>query len=323
MGIKRLEKIGVGTYGEVYKAKDTETGRLMALKQVKLVAKEGIPATTIREIALLRKLQHPNIVELLDVRIEDLTKGLTLIFELIDQDLSHFITDRGSKGVPFPLVTSFTHQLLKGLSYCHSYGVLHRDLKPQNILISKDNTLKLCDFGLAKSVALTFKQCTSDVVSLWYRPPDVIMGACDYSGDLDMWGVGCILAELANSTPLFEGKSKDTQLDTIFKVLGTPTMHDWPNMVNLPNFNQYKGTFPDYKRKSNEEIAPRLGKLGWDLLFQMIAIDPTRRLSADEALEHPFFKQALSPTTSLSPSPINSFSSQAQQRERSLSQGGG
>ena len=210
---EKLENIGEGTYGVVYKARDTQTGEIYALKKIKLeTEQEGIPSTAIREIALLKELQHPNIVRLVNVLHTD--KKLTLVFEYLDQDLKKLL-DTSVQGFtdiqikvnhhivkPFQ---SYLWQLLAGIAKCHQHKVLHRDLKPQNLLINREGILKLADFGLARAFGIPVKNFTHEVVTLWYRAPDILMGSKNYSTSVDIWSVGCIFAEIVNRKPLFAG----------------------------------------------------------------------------------------------------------------------
>lgn len=282
---QKLEKIGEGTYGIVYKAKDKKTGELLALKKIRLEAEdEGIPSTAIREISLLKQLQHPNIVRLYDVVHTE--KKLTLVFEFLDQDLKRFMDACGDQGLEMFTVKSFLYQLLQGISYCHQHRVLHRDLKPQNLLINMEGELKLADFGLARAFGIPVRNYTHEVVTLWYRAPDVLMGSRKYSTQVDVWSVGCIFAEMVNGRPLFPGSSESDQLVKIFKSLGTPTPKSWPQMVDLP---EYKANFPVYPAQPFKKIVRKLDPLGLDLLTRMLQYDPNKRLSAEQAMKHAWF----------------------------------
>lgn len=189
----KTKLIGKGTYGTVYKAKDEEGKEIYALKKIKLQGEdEGIPSTAIREICLLKELNQINIVKLLDVIHS--SKKLTLVFEFIDRDLKKVIDTTKGDGLPLPKVKSFLYQLLQGVAYIHQYKILHRDMKPQNLLISNEGVLKIADFGLARGYGLPVRNYTHEVVTLWYRPPDVLLGSKDYSTSIDMWSVGCIFA---------------------------------------------------------------------------------------------------------------------------------
>jgi cyclin-dependent kinase len=283
---QRMERVGEGTYGVVYKAKDKTTGELLALKKIRLeVEDEGIPSTAIREISLLKQLQHPNIVRLYDVVHTD--KRLTLVFEFLDQDLKKYLDSCGEGGLDACTIKSFLYQLFKGIGYCHQHRVLHRDLKPQNLLINLDGELKLADFGLARAFGIPVRNYTHEVVTLWYRAPDVLMGSRKYSTQVDIWSVGCIFAEMSNGRPLFPGQSEADQLVKIFATLGTPTVKTWPGMANLP---EYKPDFMVYPPINPKKMCRKLDTTGRDLLNRMLQYDPQKRISAEDALQHPYFK---------------------------------
>jgi len=282
----KLEKIGEGTYGIVYKARDKKTGELLALKKIRLDAEaEGIPSTAIREISLLKQLQHPNIVRLYDVVHTE--KKLTLVFEYLDQDLKKCLDNCGDTGLQPQTVKSYLYQLLQGIAYCHQHRVLHRDLKPQNLLINHEGELKLADFGLARAFGIPVRNYTHEVVTLWYRAPDVLMGSRKYSTQVDIWSVGCIFAEMVNGRPLFPGSSDQDQLTKIFKYLGTPTSKIWPSITELP---EYKENFPAFPPLPWKKIVKKLDPQGLELLSQMLRYDPAKRISADQAMKHPYFK---------------------------------
>jgi len=283
---KRLEKLGEGTYGVVYKARDVNTGDTLALKKIRLDAEdEGIPSTAIREISLLKQLQHPNIVRLYDVILTD--QKLTLVFEFLDQDLKKYLDSFGDNGLDAHTTKSFLRQLLHGICHCHENRVLHRDLKPQNLLINREGELKLADFGLARSFGIPVRSYTHEVVTLWYRSPEVLLGSRHYSTPIDLWSVGCIFAEIASGRPLFPGRNDKDQLLKIFKVLGTPTLADWPGMAALP---QYQQSYTVYKRQSLGKIVP-LNQNGIDLLEEFLRYDPEKRITAEKAIEHPYFEE--------------------------------
>jgi len=283
---RRLEKLGEGTYGVVYKARDVQTGETVALKKIRLDAEEGgIPSTAMREISLLKQLQHPNIVRLYDVILTD--QKLTLVFEFLDQDLKKYIDSFGDSGLDAPTTKSFLWQLLKGINHCHENRVLHRDLKPQNLLINRDGELKLADFGLARSFGIPVRSYTHEVVTLWYRSPEVLLGSRQYSTPIDLWSVGCIFAEIASGRPLFPGSNEKDQLLKIFKVLGTPTIDDWPGMTELP---QYQPNYTVYKCQDLGKTIP-LTRTALDLLKAFLQYNPEKRITAEKAIEHPYFKQ--------------------------------
>lgn len=281
---QKLEKIGEGTYGVVYKAKDRQTNELIALKKIRLEADdEGVPSTAIREISLLKELRHPNVVELKNVVHSE--QKLYLIFEYLDHDLKKFMD---AYGAPLPPLTvkSYLYQMLSALLYCHTHRVLHRDLKPQNLLIDKSNSLKLADFGLARAFGLPVKTYTHEVVTLWYRAPEILLGCRQYSTPVDIWSVGCIFAEMAHKRPLFAGDSEIDQLFKIFRVLGTPTEESFPGVTA---FKDFKSSFPRWRPQGLAHLLPNLDPDGVDLIARMVCYDPAKRVSARDALEHPYF----------------------------------
>eukprot|EP00071_Canis_lupus_P010462 XP_005629809.1 cyclin-dependent-like kinase 5 [Canis lupus familiaris] len=284
-------KIGEGTYGTVFKAKNRETHEIVALKRVRLDDDdEGVPSSALREICLLKELKHKNIVRLHDVLHSD--KKLTLVFEFCDQDLKKYF-DSCNGDLDPEIVKSFLFQLLKGLGFCHSRNVLHRDLKPQNLLINRNGELKLADFGLARAFGIPVRCYSAEVVTLWYRPPDVLFGAKLYSTSIDMWSAGCIFAELANAgRPLFPGNDVDDQLKRIFRLLGTPTEEQWPAMTKLPDYKPY----PMYPATTSlVNVVPKLNATGRDLLQNLLKCNPVQRISAEEALQHPYFSDFCPP----------------------------
>jgi cyclin-dependent kinase len=308
---EKIEKVGEGTFGVVYKAKDRQTGELVALKRMRLEAEEeGIPCTAIREISLLKELRHDNVVRLHDVVHSD--RKLTLVFEFLDLDLQKYMESVGG-ALDGATVQHFMRQLLLGIEYCHYRMVLHRDLKPQNLLISKDRVLKLADFGLGRAFEIPVHRMTHDVVTLWYRPPDVLLGSTKYGCNIDIWSAGCIFAEMAAGKPLFAARTDAHQLAKIFAVLGYPTQAEWPSMMDCPNVANMLAMeelqalvhAPCRAREHLEErgIAQILGAHGVDLLLSLLRYEPNRRLSASDALAHPYFQERFAPRDApLSPS---------------------
>lgn len=186
---QKIEKLGEGTYGIVYKAQNKQTNNIVALKRIRLDnEEEGVPCTAIREISLLKELVHNQIVRLFDVVHTE--KKLTLVFEYLDSDLKKYLD---STCIDIPLIQHLMYQLMTGISYCHSQRVLHRDLKPQNLLINKKLDLKLADFGLARAFGIPVRSYSHEVVTLWYRSPDVLLGSRHYSTSIDIWSAGCIM----------------------------------------------------------------------------------------------------------------------------------
>jgi cyclin-dependent kinase len=279
-----LDKLGEGTYGVVYKAKD-RAGDIYALKTIRLEAEdEGIPSTTIREISLLTELQHPNIIALCDVIHTE--RKLTLVFEFVEHDLKKLL-DLHPGGLALGLTKWFLVQLLRGVAFCHSSRVLHRDLKPQNLLISTTHELKIADFGLARTFGIPVRSYTHEVVTLWYRAPDVLMGSRKYSTPVDVWSVGCIFAEMLTAGPLFPGVDDRDQIERIFKGLGTPTVQSWPGMVELPNYHPEQ-QLPSFPGKAWGELVPGLEPAGADLLRSCLEYEPQKRESAKGLLTHEY-----------------------------------
>jgi cyclin-dependent kinase len=213
-------------------------------------------------------------------------RKLTLVFEYLDQDLKKYL-DVCNGGLDRMIIKSFLFQLLTGVAYCHHHRVLHRDLKPQNLLINREGELKLADFGLARAFGIPVRSYTHEVVTLWYRAPDVLLGSRKYSTPVDMWSIGCIFAEMVNGTPLFTGNSEETQVDTIFKHLGTPDETIYPGFSELPD---WKNTFNTYECPSNlQHLVPTLEATGVKLLEAMLVYDPSRRITAQDARHHEYF----------------------------------
>jgi serine/threonine protein kinase len=275
------EKLGEGTYGVVYKCKNKETGNYVALKKVRLENEdEGIPSTSIREISILKQMHHPNIVNLIDLIHGE--KRLYLVFEYLNHDLKKFLDLNGAPLKP-ELVKSYLYQLLLAIKYCHSRRILHRDLKPQNLLLDTNGIIKVADFGLARAFGIPIKTLTHEILTLWYRAPEILLGQKEYSTPVDIWSIGCIFAELILKQPLFKGEYEIEQLFKIFHVLGTPNKDIWPEVETLPNFSH---EFPKFKPIKFEDYFIGLDKNGIDLLKQMLVYDPNQRITAKQALMH-------------------------------------
>uniref|UniRef100_A0A673B4C4 cyclin-dependent kinase n=1 Tax=Sphaeramia orbicularis TaxID=375764 RepID=A0A673B4C4_9TELE len=275
-----------GTYATVFKGRSKLTDNLVALKEIRLEHEEGAPCTAIREVSLLKDLKHANIVTLHDIVHTD--KSLTLVFEYLDKDLKQYMDDCGNI-MSMHNVKIFLFQILRGLAYCHKRKVLHRDLKPQNLLINDRGELKLADFGLARAKSVPTKTYSNEVVTLWYRPPDVLLGSSEYSTQIDMWGVGCIFYEMAAGRPLFPGSTVEDELHLIFRLLGTPTEENWPGISSIDEFKSYN--FPKYKPQPLINHAPRLDGEGIELLLSFLKYESKKRISAEEAMKHSYFRQ--------------------------------
>ncbi|XP_029085544.1 cyclin-dependent kinase 18 isoform X1 [Monodon monoceros] len=281
----KLDKLGEGTYATVFKGRSKLTENLVALKEIRLEHEEGAPCTAIREVSLLRNLKHANIVTLHDLIHTE--RSLTLVFEYLDSDLKQYLDHCGNL-MSMHNVKIFMFQLLRGLAYCHRRKILHRDLKPQNLLINERGELKLADFGLARAKSVPTKTYSNEVVTLWYRPPDVLLGSTEYSTPIDMWGVGCIHYEMATGRPLFPGSTVKEELHLIFRLLGTPTEETWPGVMALSEFRAYN--FPRYLPQPLISHAPRLDTDGINLLTGLLLYESKSRVSAEAALRHPYFR---------------------------------
>lgn len=283
---EKIEKIGEGTYGVVYKGRNRVTGQIVAMKKIRLEADdEGVPSTAIREISLLKELKHPNIVCLEDVLMEE--SRIYLIFEFLSMDLKKYMDSLPpEKHLDSQLVKSYLYQITNAILFCHRRRVLHRDLKPQNLLIDKNGIIKVADFGLGRSFGIPVRIYTHEIVTLWYRAPEVLLGSPRYSCPVDVWSIGCIFAEMATRKPLFQGDSEIDQLFRMFRILKTPTEDIWPGVTSLPD---YKNTFPCWSTNQLTNQLKNLDKNGVDLIQKMLIYDPVHRISAKDILKHEYF----------------------------------
>ncbi|CAN8253446.1 unnamed protein product [Cochlearia groenlandica] len=284
---EKLEKIGQGTYSNVYKAKDLLNGKIVALKKVRFdnLESESVKFMA-REILVLRRLNHPNVIKLQGLVTSRVSCSLYLVFEYMEHDLSGLAATQGLK-FDLPQVKCFMKQLLSGLEHCHSRGVLHRDIKGSNLLIDNEGTLKIADFGLATFFDPKQKQTmTSRVVTLWYRPPELLLGATNYGTAVDLWSAGCIMAELLAGKPVMPGRTEVEQLHKIFKLCGSPSDLYWKK-YKLPNATLFKPQHP-YKRVVSEAFSGSTPS-SVDLVEKLLAIDPDDRGTSTSALSSEFF----------------------------------
>lgn len=282
---QKLEKIGEGTYGVVYKARDKNTGKFVALKKIRPESEnEGIPATTIREILLLKNLKHSTIINLMEViHTED---KMYLVFEYVETDLKRLIDTYNRQNKKFDpyIVKKMAFQLCTAVNFCHSKNIFHRDLKPQNILVDSDLNIKLGDFGLGRAVSVPLRHYTSQIVTLWYRPPELLLGCKYYDSSVDIWSLACIIVEMNTMVPLFMGDSEVDQLYKIYHVLGIPTEDQWKGVESMPNYSKDVGNI---KKKGLNGILN--GRYLESMIEKMLVYDPLKRISAQEALEEVYF----------------------------------
>ncbi|VDP08687.1 unnamed protein product [Soboliphyme baturini] len=259
---------------------------MVAMKKIRLENDdEGVPSTAVREISLLKELRHPNVVRLEEVIMEE--NKLYLIFEYLSMDLKKYLDAIPDSELMEPmLVKSYLHQILEAVCFCHERRIIHRDLKPQNLLIDSKGVIKLADFGLARAIGVPVRAYTHEVVTLWYRSPEVLLGCQRYSMPLDVWSVGCIFAEMTTKKPLFHGDSEIDQLFRIFRILSTPTEDVWKGVTTFPD---YKATFPIWKEIRLADSVKNVEEEAFDLLQAMLIYDPAKRISAKRALQHIYF----------------------------------
>ncbi|KAF3699445.1 Cyclin-dependent-like kinase 5 [Channa argus] len=282
---EKLEKIGEGTYGTVFKAKNRESHEIVALKRVRLDDDdEGVPSSALREICLLKELKHKNIVRLHDVLHSD--KKLTLVFEYCDQDLKKYF-DSCNGDLDPETVKSFMYQLLKGLAFCHSRNVLHRDLKPQNLLINRNGELKLADFGLARAFGIPVRCYSAEVGCVSHRVQHRVFGKGHHSTSSEMASTDAFFGFLREGgTRLQTENRKNDAFKAFGTLLGTPTEEQWQTMTKLPDYKPY----PMYPATTSlVNVVPKLSSTGRDLLQNLLKCNPVQRISAEEALQHPYF----------------------------------
>ncbi|KAK6128865.1 hypothetical protein DH2020_037382 [Rehmannia glutinosa] len=284
---KRLEKIGQGTYSDVYRARDVETGKIVALKKVRFdnFQPESVRFMA-REILILRKLDHPNIMKLEGIITSRVSCYIYLVFEYMEHDLAGLLSCPDIKFTESQ-IKCYMRQLLSGIEHCHSRGILHRDIKTSNILINNEGVLKIADFGLANFVRPKNKQpLTSRVVTLWYRPPELLLGSTDYGEAVDLWSVGCVFAEIFIGKPLFKGRTEVEQLHKIFKLCGSPPDDYW-KVSKLPLANMFKPQNP--YESTLRERCKEFPKSAVGLIETFLSIEPYKRGTASSALDSKYF----------------------------------
>nr|XP_055023481.1 cyclin-dependent kinase 11B isoform X10 [Misgurnus anguillicaudatus] len=286
-----LNRIEEGTYGVVYRAKDKKTDEIVALKRLKMEKeKEGFPITSLREINTILKAQHPNIVTVREIVVGSNMDKIYIVMNYVEHDLKSLMETMKQPFLPGEVKTLMI-QLLRGTRHLHDNWILHRDLKTSNLLLSHKGILKIGDFGLAREYGSPLKPYTPVVVTLWYRSPDLLLGAKEYSTAVDMWSVGCIFGELLTQKPLFPGKSEIDQINKIFKDLGSPSEKIWPGYSELPAVK--KMTFTEYPYNNlRKRFGALLSDQGFDLMNKFLTYCPAKRITADEALKHEYFRES-------------------------------
>lgn len=284
---ERHEKLGEGSYGVVYRATEKQTGRIIALKILKLdnLEEDGVPSTLLREISILKSIKHINIIELIEAQTS--TLPIFLAFEYIERDLRSLCMK--TREFKPQSIKSFAFQIISAVFYLHSHRIIHRDIKPDNILISKEGILKLCDFGMARYFTIPMRPYTPHVVTLWYKAPELILGGF-YELSIDIWSVGCILYELITSYPLFPGDGQLDQMMHILKILGTPTEEEYPGFKEK-FFSKMSVELPQLEASDLAAMMNGADPLLIDLVKRMLRFDPMKRISAKEALQHPYFDE--------------------------------
>ncbi|GLD94222.1 hypothetical protein PINS_up002833 [Pythium insidiosum] len=330
---EKLECIGAGTYGQVYMAKNKQTGEVVAIKKIRSLNEvQGLPVTTIREIKVLKCLNHRNLVELKEVvvssenddddaeftdkeeALEFCQGSIYLVLEYVEHDLTGLI----DRQYPFSdiEIKSIMRQLVEVMHHMHSLDIIHRDIKCSNLLLTKHHLLKVADFGLARSIRGD-QLFTNKVVTLWYRPPELLLGATSYDASIDMWSIGCVFAELYIGHPLFQGKTELEQITKIFDLCGTPTTDSWPDYRFLP----LSSKFVPEKRKERRlreyllrEVSARkriFPKGALELIESLLVLDPEQRLTAADSLKSLYFQarpyapedpETITPVVNLPPS---------------------
>ncbi|KAI5301669.1 kinase subunit of RNA polymerase II carboxy-terminal domain kinase I [Ascosphaera pollenicola] len=280
--------IGAGTYGKVFKGIHVYTKQEVAMKKIRMEGeKDGFPITAVREIRLLQHLRHQNIVRLLEVMVEK--NECFMVFEYLSHDLTGLINHP-------TFVLSAAHkkdlarQMFEGLRYLHHRGVLHRDIKAANILISNRGLLKFADFGLARFFSKSRQMdYTNRVITIWYRPPELLLGETRYGPAVDIWGAACVWMEMFTKKAVFPGDGGEiSQIDKLYTTLGTPTKSDWPDILEMPWFELLRPTVRR-KRVFDDLYRDVLSPAALDLVTQMFRYDPVKRPSADDVLNHPYF----------------------------------
>jgi len=298
-------QVGEGTYGSVFVGQDKVSNEIVALKRINTEQEEnGFPITALREVKLLKGLKHPNMVTLKEIVCSNeqgengsLPKNVFMVFEYLEYDLTG-VLETPEIRLSQDHIKSWSRQLLQGVHYMHKNMVIHRDLKASNLLINRKGELKIADWGLARSWKSEMKRLTNKVITLWYRPPELLLGMIDYSTKIDMWSVGCIVAEMFRRSAFLKGRNEAHQLELIYKVCGTPNTHDWPDLPKKcrlwKNFAP-KPTDTIYPNRLSQCLREGLPNPKWMtdkavlLIGKLMEENPDKRWSAEEGLDADYF----------------------------------
>jgi len=305
---EKLNLLGEGTYGSVFRARDKESGEIVALKKIRISSKEksggggGFPLTSLREVSLLRYVHHPHIVELRHIAVGRKMDSIFLVFEHLQYDLADLL-DRMSRPFTESETKTLMLQLLSAVNFLHQNFIVHRDLKLSNLLLDAKGRLKLADFGLARQFSNPLKAMTPKVVTLWYRAPELLLGTDKYHSAVDMWAVGCIFGELLRHRPLLPGKTELSQLALICDLLGSPNEKIWPGFTELHRMSGAAGdgdggeplSLPAQPYNNLSHQFSHLTEAGLDLLSRLLTYDPSKRITASKALNHPYFLEEPKP----------------------------
>ncbi|KAJ7956430.1 Protein kinase superfamily protein [Quillaja saponaria] len=285
---EKLEKIGQGTYSSVFRAREIETGRIVALKKVRFDNFEPESVRFMaREIMILRRLDHPNVIKLEGLITSRLSCSIYLVFEYMEHDITGLLSCPDIK-FSESQIKCHMKQLLLGIEHCHMRGVMHRDIKGSNLLVNNEGILKVADFGLANfSSSGQRHPLTSRVVTLWYRPPELLLGSTDYEASIDIWSVGCVFAELLVRKPILQGRTEVEQLHKIFKLCGSPPDEYWKKS-RLPHATLFKPQQP--YDSCLRETFKNLPSASVNLLESLLSVEPYKRGTATSALSSEYFK---------------------------------
>jgi cell division cycle 2-like len=304
----RLDRISEGAYGVVWKAKDLATQDIVALKQIKFesdMTKEGFPMSALREINILLSLSHECVVTVREMVVGSALDKVFMVMEFMEMDLKEAINIMGKDPFSQSELKGMLFQILSGVQHIHRKWLLHRDIKTSNVLVHKSGRIALADFGLARKYQDPLRPLTQMVITLWYRPPELLFGETVYGPAVDMWSVGCVLGELITKDAILQGEGELDQIDKIFRLVGVPNEKNWPDFDKLPSSgilrwkplqhgSEFVRKFPINSPAGGQTF---LDQNGFDLLSNLLKLDPQQRISADKALRHKYFQEGVAKAT--------------------------